>query len=231
MVKINLCAGEFPRGDRDRQMTLVLHYISGSTATIPHAVIEEAGLPYRLRALPSGVDQVQREHYPEAGFKLSGRIPALEDDTAVVFETGAIITHIVSKPGASHLAPPYGSKEYARFMQWLFYLTTSSKASMMEIMWPERWGKHADDQEWIKERAQERLATQCDYLDANVSEGTFLPFGLTALDFYLTELARWSAAAELPLWRWKRINAVVEATRHRPAYKRMLAMQGLIWPG
>lgn len=211
-------------------MALVLHYIYGSTASIPQAVMEEAGLAYSLKALPSGVDDVHLDHYPEAKFKLSGRIPALEDGSSVVFETGAIIMHLLAKPEAAHLMPAYGSNEYSRFMQWLFYLTTSPKATLMEFMWPERWGRFADDQDWVRERAADRMVTQCDYLDSNVSDGTFLSVGFTALDIYLTELARWSAVTGMPMWRWKNLGKIVEATRNRPAYKRMLAMQRISWP-
>ncbi len=69
------------------------------------------------------------------------------------------------------------------------------------------------------------MVTQCDYLDSNVSDGTFLSVGFSALDIYLTELARWSAVTSMPMWRWKNLGKIVEATRNRPAYKRMLAMQ------
>ena len=211
-------------------MTLVLHYTSGSTATIPHAVIDEIGLPYRLRPMTQGIDQIQQERHPEAGFRLSGRIPALEDGSSVVFETGAILLHIVAKPEAARIMPAYGTREFSRFAQWLFYLTTSPKSTLMEIMWPERWGRLADDQEWIRNRAEERLFAQCDYLESNVSDGTFLSFGLTALDFYLTELARWSSVTETPIWRWQKLGRIVDETRSRPSYQRMLDMHGISWP-
>ena len=55
---------------RDGRMALVLHYIYGSTASIPHAVMEEAGLAYSLKALPSGVDDV---HFDQADDRVSAR--------------------------------------------------------------------------------------------------------------------------------------------------------------
>lgn len=209
-------------------MSLVLHFSRGSSATIPHAVIEEAGLPYGLKELQSSIRTELGS--PRANFHPSTRIPALEDDRVVVFETDAIILHLLSKPEASFLMPRFGSADGAKFLQWLCYLSSAPRAAILEHTYPERWCRDGYAQSEIRENAARKLASHCDLLDANVSDNTFLTWGFTALDIYLTELARWSSDFELPIWKWRRLERIIEATRHRPAYERMLEMQGLDWP-
>tara|TARA_B100000678_G_scaffold6146_2_gene5312 strand:+ start:5590 stop:6273 length:684 start_codon:yes stop_codon:yes gene_type:complete len=209
-------------------MPLVLHYAPGSTATIPHAVIEESGLAFSLRSLDS--DNGPRERESENALELTNRIPALEDGSMVVFETGAIVLHLLTKPEAAHLMPTYGSRDYTRFLQWLFYMTTSPKMAILEFAHPEKWTRDSQAQKLLKEAAQAKLATQCDFLDANVYADTFLSSGFSALDIYLTELARWSRGFAVPMWKWSRLERVITATRQRPAFQRMLTAHGLTWP-
>ena len=209
-------------------MSLTLHIASGSTATIPHAVIEEAGLPYSLKELEPAI---QAEFgRPKASYVPTSRIPALEDDRLVVFETDAIVLHLLSKPQAAFMMPRFGSSDGAKFLQWLCYLSSSPRSAILEHTYPERWCKDEYMFGYLRDQAARKLASHCDLMDANVADGTFLPFGFSALDIYLTELARWSAAFELPIWKWKRLERIIDKTRHREAYQRMMLAQGLSWP-
>lgn len=209
-------------------MSLTLHIASGSTATIPHAVIEEAGLPYLLKELEPAI---QAEFgRPKASFVPTSRIPALEDDRLVVFETDAIVLHLLSKPQASFMMPRYGSPEGAKFLQWLCYMSNSPRSAILEHTYPERWCRDEYTFSHLREQAARKLAAHCDLMDANVADGTFLPHGFSALDIYLTELARWSAAFDLPIWKWKRLEKIINATRERDGYRRMLDLQKLSWP-
>ena len=210
-------------------MALVLHYAPGSTATIPQTVMEEAGMSYRLR-LFDPLTETNRT-LGDTGLRLSGRIPALEDDTLVIFETGAIIQHLLLRTDASFLMPPVGSKEHSRFLQWLFYLITTPHRTVLEILRPESWVRDLNARAQFRNAAFSRLAAQCDFLDANVSDGTFMSYGYTVLDIYLTELARWIADTDLPVTRWRRLARIVDQSRARPAYQRVLSSQDVTWPG
>ena len=209
-------------------MSLTLHIAQGSTATIPHAVIEEAGLPYSLKELEPAI---QTEFgRPREAFVPTSRIPALEDDRLVVFETDAIVLHLLSKPQAAFMMPRFGTSEGAKFLQWLCYLSSSPRSAILEFTYPERWSKDEYGNFHLRQQAARKLSAHCDLMDANVADGSFLPFGFTALDIYLTELARWSTSFELPIWKWRRLEKIIEATRHRDGYQRMMQVQGLTWP-
>ncbi|MAK60183.1 MAG: hypothetical protein CMK09_04315 [Ponticaulis sp.] len=209
-------------------MSLTLHYAKGSTATIPQLVIEEAELGYSLKEL---VSSVSNEFLVKQALDLpSARVPALEDGSLVVFETGAIILHLLTKPEISYLAPTPGSAAYAKFLQWLFYLGSAPMMAILEHAHPERWCVSEDDRFFLKRSAERRLTTQCDLLNANVADGQFLTYGFSVLDLFLTELARWSVEFELPMQSWSNLERIVEATRARPAYQRMMDRQGITWP-
>lgn len=210
-------------------MSFTLFYAPGSIATIPHVLLEEMGVPYQLRRLdPPGDPSIVQDS--QTG-NPTGRVPALADDNMAIFETGAILLHLASKPEAKDFAPAYGTAEYAKFLQWLFYLITTTQPTVLEYVHPEWWTHNRDEQSKLRKRAASRLSIQCNLLEAHVSDGSFLFQGYSVLDMYLTELARWSADLSSPIWSWKKLGRIVEATRQRPAFKRMLQQQSLIWPG
>lgn len=209
-------------------MSILLYYSPGSGAQVPHVLLEEAGLDYELRRLdarepPSG-EQPLLHNIP------SRRAPALVDGTEVVFETGAIILHILAKQEASYMMPAYGSPDGSRFLQWLFYLITTPQQSLLEYYTPERWATSEEDREKVRHNGMVKLIHQCDFMESHVAQGSFMPFGFTALDIYLTMLARWTVIMEIPMTRWDRLGAIIEATRERPSFQKMMRMQEIAWP-
>ena len=132
---------------------------------------------------------------------------------------------------ASLLMPPPGSRDHSRFLQWLFYLITTPHRTVLEVLRPESWVRDLNARAQFRNAAISRLAAQCDFLDANVSDGTFMSHGYTVLDIYLTELARWTTDTDMPMTRWRRLARIVDQTRQRPAYQRVLRSQGVTWPG
>ena len=82
----------------------------------------------------------------------------------------------------------------------------------------------------IREKARKRIYAKIDLLEANVSEGTFLYAGFSALDIYLTSMMRWGEQLGLSVKFWPRIEAIVSTVRQRPAYLAMMEKQEISWP-
>ena len=59
-----------------------------------------------------------------------GKVPVLIDRDIKLFESGAIVQHILDRYGSGRLQPPRASAEHARYMQWSWFAeATFSRAT------------------------------------------------------------------------------------------------------
>jgi len=85
-------------------------------------LLEELGVPYSLkvvnirRADGSGAADPANPH-PH------GKVPALTDDSAMVFETPAIALYLTDKFPAAGLGPQVGEADRGTYLSWLAYYT------------------------------------------------------------------------------------------------------------
>ncbi len=212
---------------------LALYYAPGSAAIAPQAVMEELGLDYELRLLDRATRAQKAPDY--LALNPSGRIPTLIDGDLTLFETGAILLHLIgahpgARPGAA-LAPAPGGRDHALFLQWLFHLTTTPQVTFHEYFYPERWAAGPEDEPRVRAAGIARLEADFALLDQAVAgETSFLASGFSALDLHLAMLARWSRDMPRPMWTWPNLARVIAAAAARPAFRRTLARQGLTWP-
>ncbi len=90
-----------------------LHYAPGNASMTPHLVLEELGVPFELKL----VDRENNAHKSPAYLKMNpnGLIPVLVDGDLVLYETAAIVLHLVDMHPAAGLAPAVGTTERAQF--------------------------------------------------------------------------------------------------------------------
>ena len=79
--------------------------------------LEELGLDYEVVTVDIGND----EQFAPDFLRISpnNKIPAIVDGDLSLFDSGAILLYLANKTG--RLAPPPGSPEYFRMMQWLMW--------------------------------------------------------------------------------------------------------------
>ena len=79
--------------------------------------LEELELPYEVVPVDIGKD----EQFDPDFLKISpkNKIPAIVDGDFALFESGAILLYLAEKTGK--LAPPYGTPEYWRVIEWLMW--------------------------------------------------------------------------------------------------------------
>ncbi|MCT2540797.1 glutathione S-transferase family protein [Sedimentimonas flavescens] len=99
-----------------------LHHVPGSRSFRVLWLLEELGEAAELR-LWSLTDGSLRS--PEfRALSPAGRIPALEVDGQVVFESGAIVQYLTETRG--RLAPKPGEAERAQFLEWVSFAETQA---------------------------------------------------------------------------------------------------------
>jgi glutathione S-transferase/GST-like protein len=78
--------------------------------------LEEMGLPYEVRVIDFASDEQKADWYVR--LNPNGRIPTLEDDRFVVFESGAILIYLAEKTGRFLPKDVHGR---SRVLQWLMF--------------------------------------------------------------------------------------------------------------
>ena len=113
-----------------------LYYYPANANAAPHMLLQEIGAEYQLALVDRKVNGQKSKAYRQ--INPNGRIPALEDGELVLFESAAIVLHLVDHHPESGLAPPAGTVERAKFYQWLIFLTNSLQEELMIYQYPDR---------------------------------------------------------------------------------------------
>lgn len=96
---------------------LTLHHVTLSRSHRVRWLLEELGLPYRLVTLPFA--ELKRPEH--VALHPLGKVPVLRDDDVVLFESGAILQHLLERYGEGRLEPKPGTPERALHWQWFHY--------------------------------------------------------------------------------------------------------------
>lgn len=208
-----------------------LHYFPGNASMTPHMLLEELGVPCE-RVL---VDRTTNAHRSPAYLKLNpnGKIPVLVDGDLVLYETGAIVLHLVDTHPEAGLAPAPGTPERAHFYKWLFWLANTLQAEMPMYFYSDRWADDAAGAAQVKQHAEARIAGMIDQL-----EGEFARHGgpwfagarFSALDPYVFMLCRWTRGMQRPARTLPHLAAYLQRMLARPAVQRVFASEGLSQP-
>jgi glutathione S-transferase len=218
---------------------LQLHYFPGNASLIVHIVLEEIGVPFEL----AYVDREHAAHKMPAYLALNpnGLIPVLVDSDSrsadgaplVLYETAAICTHLADVHAAAGLLPPFGTRERANAYKWVAWLANTLQTALVLYFYPERWADDAAGAAAVRTRAEAKVGTLLDQLDAEFArhgQPWLLGASYSVADPYALVLCRWTRgfarpARSLPhLWPW------LERMRARPAVQRALASEKLPAP-
>ena len=103
---------------------ITVHYLDNSRAHRVLWLLEELGLPYKVRRYSREADM----RAPKALKTVHplGKSPVIDDDGTVVAESGAIIEYLLGKYGEAGLVPPAGTPERERYRYWLHYAEGSA---------------------------------------------------------------------------------------------------------
>lgn len=178
--------------------------------------LEEAGLQYKTRLLAQG-DQDSADYRAQQPF---GQVPIFEEDSFVLFESGAIVLHIGER---SEQLLPRDPKARARAIQWLVAALNSIEPHVMNVA---VLGLFYADEEWAKLRrpsAEQFLQRRLSALSNALGDKTYLDGGqFTAGDLMMTTVLRIlpdQIAGDV------RLRTYVGRCTARPAFQRALDAQ------
>jgi glutathione S-transferase len=212
-------------------VAITLHYFPGNASMTPHLLMRELGLPFELQL----VDRARNAQKSAAYLALNpnGLIPVLVDGERVLYETPAIVLHLVDTHPQAGLAPAPGTAERAEFYKWLMWLSSHVQAMMPHYFYPERLVApgNAGGAAEVKAQAEARIAAAMDQIDARLATQPWMAgehFGV--LDCYTFMLCRWTRGMQRPARTLPHTGPYLQRLLARPAVQAVAAAEGLAPP-
>jgi glutathione S-transferase len=205
---------------------LTLYYSPGAASLVVHWLLIELDAEHELHKL----DTENREHKSPAYLKLNpnGVIPTLLVDGEPVYESAALVLYLADAYPMAGLAPPLDSLQRARYYQWLLHLANTVQPAFRNWFYPAEVAGEANA-EVVKDVARQRVEAGWDRIDAHLAENGPWLLGdkLSAADFFLTMLMRWSRNMPRPATQWPALARVAERMKARPSFKKLYEREQL----
>ena len=196
-----------------------LYYSPGACSLAPHIALNEAGIDadaikvdLRTHKLADGTDYTT--------INPKGYVPLLElDDGTRLTEAAVVLQYIADrKPGK--LAPPAGTLERWKLMEWLNYIATEVHKGFSPLWHPEEIGDQAVAA--TKAKLGKRLA----FVESQLARTPFLTGNaFTIADAYLFTVASWSGYLKVDISGFPHLVAYLKRIAERPAVVATLAAE------
>lgn len=110
---------------------ITLYYTPKTRAQRIRWLLEECQLQYDL----VNIDLFNGEGYSDEYLKINplGYVPTLVDHDISISESGAIAQYITQHYADSRLQPVSGSTDYMKFLQWMYFTTSTLEPPLWEI--------------------------------------------------------------------------------------------------
>jgi glutathione S-transferase len=199
-----------------------LYYFAGACSLASNIALREAGLKFELvkvdrrtRKAADGLD------FNEVNPK--GYVPALTlDNGEVLTENIAVLQYIADRNPAAKLAPPAGTMERYRLMEWLAFISTEIHKSFSPLF-------RDDAHDEVKQYARKVLGGRLDYLNRAIGSRSFLMGDtFTVADGYLFTVLGWARYVNIELGQWPQLQRHAERVGSRSQVVEALKSEGLL---
>jgi glutathione S-transferase len=199
-----------------------LYYLPAACSLAPNIALREAGLKFELvkvdRRTKKAADGLDFNEVNPKGY-----VPALTlDNGEVLTEIVAVLQYIADRNPAAKLAPPAGTMERYRLMEWLSFINSEVHKAFSPLF-------RDDASEDTKQYTRKNLVGRLDYLERIRGGRTFLMGEqFTVADAYLFAVASWGKYVNVDLGRWPALQRHVERVGQRPHVIEALTAEGLV---
>jgi len=199
-----------------------LYTMPGACSLAANIVLREAGIPFDL------VKISHHTHKTADGVDLNeinskGYVPALVlDNGELLTENAALLPYLADLEPSAQLAPPHGTLERYRLVEWLAFINSELHKSFSPLFVP-------DAPEDMKNYARGNLTKRLAWLSERLGSNSYL-LGerFTVADSYLFVVLSWSGHVAVDLSPWPNLKAFQERIAARPHVIEALTSEGLI---
>ncbi|RQP25825.1 glutathione transferase GstA [Piscinibacter terrae] len=198
-----------------------LYYSPGACSLSPHIALHEAGLPFE-HVLTSTKSHKLADGTDYYGINPKGYVPLLEfDDGTRLTEGPAIVQWIADQVPEKKLAPPAGTKERYRLMEWLNFITSEIHKAAGVLFIPNM-------PEEAKAIYREKILGRFAYVDQQLEGKQFLMGDtFTVADCYLFVVTNWTKPLGLDISGLKHLTAHHARVGARPSAQAAMKHEGL----
>ncbi len=207
-------------------MSVVLYGSASTASLVVHWLLIELDIAHTLHLLDFDSQQQKSAEY--LALNPQGRVPTLVIDGQVLTESAAIAMHLADLHPQAALAPAPGTPARGDYYRWLCFGVYTLMPAYRAWFYPDEpaGAEHVDA---VKERARVRIeAAWQQVADHLAAHGPYL-LGeqVSAADFVLTMLMRWSRNMPRPTDAWPVLQAYARRMKERPAYQETCRREGI----
>jgi glutathione S-transferase len=209
-----------------------LYYSPSTASTAVHWMLIELGVPFEL----SLVDFASREQKSPDYLALnpSGHVPTLVVDGVPHAEVAALLLLLAERhpEGGFGVAPADDGR--AAYLQAMVFLANTAQPAFRTWFYPDEVAGPDGDTAAVKNQARARIESVWTRFDGQLADGRPYMLGqqMTAVDFLVVTLARWSRNMPRPATAWPHLGAYIDRMRARPGLREVHAREGLTdWIG
>jgi glutathione S-transferase len=205
-----------PRSPERTKVTmskLKIYGVAQSRAARVLWMAEECGVPYEHVPTHFASD-AKTDAYK--AINPNARIPAIDDDGVIVWESMAINLYLAKKYGKA-LAPSNLTEE-AHATQWSFWVMTEIEKPLLNALFAKTgmMGMKKDAEQADKYFAE--LTRPLDVLDAHLGKHEYLLGNrFTVADLNVASVLNWAMAGRFDLSKWPKVDAWLKRCASRPA--------------
>lgn len=203
-----------------------LFYAPGAASLVVHWLLIELDVPHELVKLDFDAREQKSPQY--LALNPSGVVPTLLIDGKPMCEAAAIVMFLADSHPEAGLAPAPGTDERRDFYQWMFYLANTLQPPFRSWWYPHEAAGEANI-EAAREQARTRIESVFGNIDTQLArKGPYLlgP-SLSAADFMLVMLMRWSRNLPKTALDFPRLAALAGLLKQRPSFKALYESEGL----
>lgn len=203
-----------------------LYYSPGAASFVVHWLLIELDAPHTLHKLDLAAGEHKRPEY--LSINPNGVVPTLMVDGTPMTEAAALVMQLADRHPEAGLAPALGSRERGSYYQWLLYLANTLQPAFRLWFYPQEAAGEAAA-ETAKDMARAKVEGIWQRIEDHLAKnGPFLLGSqVSAADFHLTMLMRWSRNMPKPATGWPHLAALAEQMKARPSFAALYASEAL----
>jgi glutathione S-transferase len=193
-----------------------LYFSPGACSLASHIVLREAGLPFELVRVDTGVHKLKdgTDYY---GINPKGYVPAIGlDDGQLLTEGAALLQYLGDLAPAKGLIPKYGTLERFRANEWLTFVSSEIHKGYSPLFNP---GLKDDAKAVLRAKLEKRLGE----VDKHLATHKYLMGDtFTVADAYLYTVVSWSGGVGIDLSKLPHLAEYRQRIADRPSVKEAL---------
>ena len=207
-------------------MAMTLYYAPGAASLLVHWLLIELDVPHVLQLVDIANKAQKSPEY--LALNPNGVVPTLVMDGKPQHEAAALALLLAERYPEGGLAPAWDGPQRADYMQWMFDLANMVQPLFRQWWYPDEPAGEAH-RDAVLAQCAPRIEAQWQRIDDHLAgHGPWLlGADISAADFYLAMLMRWSRNMPRPATEWPQLAALAQQMKQRPSFAILYQREGL----